>query len=70
MSVSSLSSSTTPAQHPAPSTALRRAQPPAGDQGQLNANGLPRSALNPSEATRTGRTVSGSASQRILDLHL
>lgn len=47
----------------------QRLQHSAGHQVQTQANGLPKSALNPSNAAKTGKTMAGTASKRILNLH-
>lgn len=51
---------------PSPAQRLQR----AGRQVQTQANGLPRSALNPSNSVKTGRGMAATASRHILNLHL
>lgn len=71
MSVARISTPAPPALRPqALQFPARRQQHVAGHQAQTQANGLPKSALNPSNAAKTGRTMAGAASKRILNLHL
>lgn len=67
MSVGRISTPAPPALRP---QALQFPARRPGHQAQTQANGLPKSALNPSNAAKTGRTMAGAASKRILNLHL
>ncbi|MGO8919086.1 MAG: hypothetical protein ACLQJR_24560 [Stellaceae bacterium] len=71
MSTSGISTSNLPLQRQqALQSPARRLQQAARHQAQLQANGLPKSAMNPSNTAKTGRSMAGSASTRLLNLHL
>ncbi|HXZ01331.1 MAG TPA: hypothetical protein VEI03_15135 [Stellaceae bacterium] len=66
MSVSGIS---TPAFSPQHRPALQFPARRLGHQAQTQANGLPKSALSPSNSAKTGKMMAGAASKRILNLH-
>jgi hypothetical protein len=70
MSVTGISTSPLPAQHrQALQPLAQRLRQAAGHQAQTQANGLPKSVVSPSSAAKTGRTMAGATSKRILNLH-
>ena len=69
MSTSGISTSNFPVPHRQALQLPARRLQQAGRQAQAQANGLPKSALNPSNSIKTGRTMATTASQHFLNLH-
>lgn len=71
MSVTGISTSAIPMQQRQALQPLTRRLPHVGGhQVQTQANGLPKSALSPSNTAKTGKTMAGATSKHILDLRL